>query len=139
MNWRKFKFCAVFVVVLALLHSGVAWALQTCRHGDDHVHQSSGRAHENSAPGSVHSNSSHSTVLFFDCVSPVDVVGRVAAVSSHQRFASSVKLPIPGSTQFVREEASKSTLFLLALFKRSAVPVLSSDSARYLFLSTLQI
>ena len=140
MSRQILKSCAVIALSLALLYSGVAWAMEGCLRHNGHHDQTAVEDRHQHESHSEHAHPRDHSVPVIHCAPVMHQVGPAVQVSSTQLTPSSKGVPLQA---FLLPEAVKpvfgNDLWLEAVFKRFVPFSLPSDLARHLFLSVLQI
>ena len=139
MSLRALKISAVLALSVALMYSGVAWAIDNClretghSHGaeaeHDHAHQQSDRDTSQDASDPI----IHCTSLFPQAA-PAAVVKSFTLVKAEKALALYVTASSHAISEFPRN-----AVWLQALFKRILTFSLRFDRTRHLSLSVLQI
>ncbi len=137
MSRRIFKCSGVMVLALALLYLGVAWALDACGWTGGHAEHAAGDSDHVSHVSSIVADDE---VPLIHCASLNEQVGPAARVAPTEvrRSDNGVALHA-ASFSLALFAARPNALWLEALFREARGATLSSDLARHLFLSVLQI
>lgn len=140
MNNRFLKGACILFLSIALLYSGVAWALDACLEHDRHPDHASAERGSDSDVLVAHDGLQNPSVPVIHCTSENQEVGPAVRVAS-------IKIPRPDKgtvLQMVSRSDAVSTalnndLWLDAVFRRIVTISLPIDLSRHLFLSVLQI
>ena len=140
MSGRLLRSCAIIALSLALLYSGVAWAMAACFDNESHSEHVVMEDHHHSRTtwGSSHSDDPFLPIVH--CASVTQELGPVARAASTEigRVDRAVAFhsALPAATLYT---VIGNDLWLDAVFRRAAAILLPSDFSRHLFLSTLRI
>jgi hypothetical protein len=143
MTVRIPKFCAITVLAVALVYSGVAWA--TCLR-DGHSHDSAvennheqGHGHDHAGSKNQHDSQEPSAPIIH-CTSFFNHVGPGVVVTSFHLESSGKLVALHGALipEAVSQEA-RNNLWLNSLFRRILTFSFSFGRTRHLFLSVLQV
>ena len=146
MTGRIFKSCAIIVLAIALLYSGVAWAIDNCLREDGHSHRSAVENHHGQGHGHDHASSKNhqdsqqGPAPIIHCRSLFNHVGPGVVVTSF-RLGSDGKI-VALHASLIPEAGSQeagNNLWLNSLFRRILTFSLPFARPRYLFLSVLQV
>ena len=146
------KICTVVALSIALMYSGVAWAVDNClrEHGhSDHAtlehhheqdHHQEQKHRHNHATSENHKDTQDSSLPIIHCTSMLYQIGPAAAVASFTllRLGKVVPLHVSLLPEAISPE-TKNNLWLNSLFKRILTFSFAFDRTRHLFLSVLQI
>src|ERR671919_472348 len=146
------KICTVVALSIALMYSGVAWAVDNClrEHGhSDHAtlehhheqdHHQEQKHRHNHATSENHKDTQDSSLPIIHCTSMLYQIGPAAAVASFTllRLGKVVPLHVSLLPEAISPEAKKN-LWLNSLFRRILTFSIPFDRTRDLFLSVLQI
>lgn len=139
MKGQLLKFCAIIALSLALLYSGVAWAMEACVRHDEHTDHALTQDHH-SFQVSLKGTDAHDAVPVIHCAFVNEQVGPAARVASAEIRRSDKGVTLHAvSFPYVLSAARPNTLWLDALFRKAVTISLPNDLARHLFLSVLQI
>ena len=141
MNRQFFKHSALFVLSVAVLYSGVAWAFEPCLRSVEHPHSGEPQHHHDDTQATPEDNSQLPAAPIIHCTpivlqiapaEPVKPFGFPDQAKSipHQAYSFSVSTNSPHS---------KDCLWLEAVFRRGLIFSLSNSPALHLFLPVFQI
>ena len=135
------KIFAVLALSIALMYSGVAWAIDNCLRDAGHSHDDAGAEHDHAPHHSDHNRPSrdssdpilHCTSLFPETV-PATVVKAFTLAEAGKVLPLYIAADLGAITQ-----SGHTNAWLQALFKRTLTFSSLFDRTRYLSLSVLQI
>lgn len=133
------KIFVVFLLSLALMYSGVAWAIDNCLTEHAHAEQDVAEHHHHEQDSENHKDSHDPSNPIVHCTSLFHHAGPSAVVASFNLFRSSKALPLHVS--LIPDAVfpdTKANAWLQSLFKRILTVWLPTDRP-HLFLSVLQI
>ena len=139
MGTRVLKISAVLVLSIALMYSGVAWAIDNCLRGTGHSHDAGGE-HDHAQQHSDDPPSQDASDPIIHCTRLFPEAGPAAVVKSFTLGDAGKILPLyvaPGLGAI--SQLARTNVWLQALFKRTLIFSSPFDRTRHLFLSVLQI
>ena len=139
MSAHALKSCAVIALSLALLYSGVAWAMEACVRRDGHTDYAVAQEHQRSHPFFKHAHA-HDSVPVLHCASlsgSVDLAVRAASTEIRRLDKAVVFYPAshPGTSSIVL----RNDLWLKAVFRKAVEFFRTTKLKRHLILSIFQI
>lgn len=140
MKRRVFEFCVVITLSIAMLYSGVAWAMENCLRDDAHSSQAASEHRHDSQTPAHHGQPGDPSLPIIHCTSVMHHPGPAALGSSARltRLWEAVPLSAFLASGAISPEF-KNNLWLDALFKRMLTFSFTPDLPRHLFFSVLQI
>ena len=139
MSLRALKISALLALSIALMYSGVAWAIDNCLRETGHSHGAEAE-HDHAQQHSDHSHSQDASQPIIHCTSLLPELGPSAVVKSFTLFETGKALPLYVISTFEAFSPLLSdSAWLQALFKRTLTFSLRFDRTRHLSLSILQI
>ena len=133
MSGQVVKLGAVIALSLALLYSGVAWAMEVCVGHDEHRDHVLTQNHHASQVSSKDTNA-HDAVPVIHCVSLNEQIGHAVRVTSTEIRRSENGVAIHAASFSCTLFATRpNALWPEALFRKAHTSSLSSDLARHLF------
>jgi len=139
MSGQFLKSCATIGLSLALLYSGVAWAMEACVGHDEHTDHALTQDRHSSQVSSKDTDA-HDAVPVIHCASVSEQMGPAALMASIEVRHSDKGIALDAvSFPYVLSAARPNTLWLDALFRKAVTISLPNDLARHLYLSVLQI
>lgn len=140
MTYQIFKPCGLIALSIALLYSGVAWAMERCLRDAGHSNHAASEHRHNPQPSANHNDSQDPSARIIHCTSATHQTGPAALVASAKlsRFSEGVQLKASHRPEAISPEF-KNTLWLEALFRKIITFSSPGNLARHLFLSVLQI
>lgn len=139
MSERLLRICAIIILSVALMYSGVAWAVNNCLREHAHTEQDVPEHHHHEHDSDNHKDSQGSSNPIVHCTSLFDDAGPSAVVASFNLFRSGKALPLYfSSIPHLVFPAIETDVWLQSLFKRNLTIPFPTDRP-HLFLSILQI
>ena len=139
MSERLLRICAIIILSVALMYSGVAWAVNNCLREHAHTEQDVPEHHHHEHDSDNHKDSQGSSNPIVHCTSLFDDAGPSAVVASFNLFRSGKALSLHVSLVPALVFAEiKTNVWLQSLFKRNLTIPFPPDRP-HLFLSILQI
>ena len=138
---RVLKISVVLALSIALMYSGVAWAIDNCLREAGHSHDGAGAEHDHAQQHSDHDRSSKdSPSPIIHCTSLFPEAGPAAVVKSFTLAEAGKILPLYIAAGLdAISEFPRTNVWLQALFKRILTFSSRFDRTRHLSLSVLQI
>ena len=139
MREQLLRICAVIVLSVALMYSGVAWAVNNCLREHAHSEHEAAEHHHHEQDSESHKDSHDPSNPIVHCASLFHYAGPSAVVASFNLFRSGKALPLHVSLvpdAFFPD--IKTNVWLQSLFKRILTVSFPIDRP-HLFLSVLQI
>ena len=139
MSERLLRICAIIILSVALMYSGVAWAVNNCLREHAHTEQDVPEHHHHEHDSDNHKDSQGPFNPIIHCTSLFNHTGPSAVVASFNLFRSGKALSLNVSLvpDLVFPEI-ETNVWLQSLFKRVLTVPFRTDRP-HLFLSVLQI